>query len=118
MVNGADLQDVSNLHRMRFRLIVPVMVLLLAGCSTAIPDDATGEEVFVAVCARCHGTAANGDGIGPALNAGSEAADKDDEALLLTITRGRGRMPTFESRLTDDQISRVLDYLRELQAGE
>jgi hypothetical protein len=35
----------------------------------------------------------------------------------MTITEGRGRMPSFESSLDDAQVERLITYLREVQAG-
>ncbi len=57
-------------------------------------------------------------GIGPAIGPGSNAAAQDDDFLVLTITRGRGRMPSFDSTLSDDQIARVVDYLRTAQGSD
>ncbi len=94
-------------------------LLLLAGaCIEPLPADATGAEIFAATCARCHGVDARGGSIGPDLGPESEAATKDDAALVLTVTRGRGRMPAFGSELSADQIDRVVAYLRSIQAGE
>ena len=66
------------------------------------------------ICATCHGTDLEG-GVGPALSAGSNAAEQDDEFLRLTITEGLGRMPSFKSTLSGDQIERVIEYVRERQ---
>ena len=91
------------------------MSLVLAGCTSPPPPNATGEEVYVELCASCHGADLRG-GLGPALGASSNSANQDDEFLHLTIVRGRGRMPAFGSVLTDDHVQRLIGYLREVQA--
>ena len=55
--------------------------------------------------------------MGPPLGPGSEVADKPDSYLVLTITRGEGRMPSLERTLTAEQVDRVVAYIREKEAG-
>lgn len=76
-------------------------------------EDASGEEIYDQLCARCHGGDLSG-GVGPAIDAGSNAADEDDEYFEFTITNGRGRMPSFSS-LDDQQLDRLVGYIREHQ---
>lgn len=84
---------------------------LLAGACVSIDESSTGQEIYDQICSRCHGSQLGG-GVGPALGSGSEAADKDDQYWTQTISRGRGRMPSFRSNLTEDQIQRVIDFAR------
>lgn len=98
------------------RPYIPVFVaaaLLLVSCSGP-PADATGREIYLEVCARCHGPDLEG-GVGPALGPGSNASNQDDEYLHSTIRDGRGRMPSFRQTLDSDQIDRVVEYLRSVQ---
>jgi mono/diheme cytochrome c family protein len=88
--------------------------LLLVGCSGRPPADAPGREIYDQACATCHGSELEG-GIGPALGPSSNAAEQEDSFLQLTITRGRGRMPSFQNTLSPGQIERVIAYLREQQ---
>lgn len=90
------------------------MAALLLGACVDIDDASTGRQIYEQACANCHGDDLGG-GIGPALGAGTEVADRDDEYYIVTITRGRGRMPAFGSTLSDDQIERVIEFLREQQ---
>jgi mono/diheme cytochrome c family protein len=98
----------------RFIAVVLALGASLAGCTPTPAPDATGEEIYLQLCARCHGEDLSG-GIGPALGPGSNSADQDDEFLDLTITRGRGRMPAFGSNLSADQLERLIGFLRERQ---
>lgn len=92
------------------------LALVLAGCVEGVDENAGGEEIYAAMCARCHGSDLEG-GVGNALGSGSALADKPDAYLIASITDGRGRMPAFRSSLTAEQIDRVAAYLREQQAG-
>lgn len=97
-------------------LPILVAVALTASACGGPAEDATGEDIYLQVCARCHG-ADLGGGVGPALGAESGAADRSDEFLVDTVTHGRGRMPSFSQTLTDGQIERVVAYLRAVQGG-
>ncbi len=101
---------------MRRPVVLLVSVLALAACTGRPAPDATGQEIFEQLCARCHGSGLQGD-VGPALGAGSEIADEPDDFLHMTIERGRGRMPSFRRTLTEEQIDRVIAYIREVQGG-
>jgi mono/diheme cytochrome c family protein len=78
--------------------------------------EATGEEIYLQLCSNCHGNNLEGV-LGPALGSGSNSAARPDEYLRVTITEGRGRMPSFSSVLTDDQVDLLIEYLRGEQQG-
>jgi mono/diheme cytochrome c family protein len=101
---------------MRRVAIVALLGVLVSSCVGRPDADASGEEIYLQLCSNCHGDQLEG-GIGPPLGAGSNAAEQPDQFLHVTITQGRGRMPSFSSSLTDDQVGRLIDYLREAQAG-
>lgn len=96
------------------------LVTALTACSPGGPsDDASGEEIYAELCAGCHGADLGGGlGAAPALGPGSSAADESDEFLEFTIVAGRGRMPSFSSTLSDDQVERLIGYIREVQEDE
>ena len=98
------------------RYLIVACLLILVACADPPAPDASGEKIYQQVCANCHGSDLNG-GVGPPVGAESNSAAQDDDFLVLTITRGRGPMPSFESTLSDDQISRVVDYLRTEQTS-
>jgi len=100
------------------RLLVALsLALAFSACVQRPEADASGREIFVQVCARCHGTDLSG-GVGPALGPGSNAASQPDEFLTSAISEGRGTMPSFAQTLTPQQIDRVVVYLRQSQAGD
>lgn len=102
---------------MRRLVAVISMSLLAASCSLGgPPEDASGEEIYTQLCARCHGADLSG-GIAPALGPGSPSAEESDEFLEFSIMNGRGRMPSFSSTLDDAQLDRLVSYIREVQDG-
>jgi len=98
------------------------VALALSACGGVAPEVAEGSDqalfdgrsVWTGQCASCHG-ASGGGGRGPQLSEGRvlgrfpEAADQ--EALILN---GRGGMPSFAGRLSDEQITAVTRYTREV----
>lgn len=87
------------------------------GSSTpATPTDpvlAAGQQTYNTDCASCHGRSGNG-GIGPKL-AGVVAnryPNIDDQKAV--IEDGRGSMPAWKGRLSDDEITAVARYEREV----
>ena len=101
---------------MRSWIAIGVISLSLAACVGRPASDASGEEIYLQLCSNCHGASAAG-GIGPSLRSGSDAEQQPDEFLRVTITQGRGRMPSFASVLDDQQIDRLIGHIREVQAG-
>lgn len=98
----------------RLAAALTVMVAL-AGCSLGRPaEDATGAELYARLCASCHAPDLSG-GVGPPLGPDSNAASESDEFLEFTITRGRGRMPSFATTLDDAQVDRLVVFLRSEQ---
>ncbi len=96
--------------------LVPITILLaLAACQPSVETQATGAEIFDQLCARCHGPDLAG-GIGPAIGAGSRTAENPDSYIETTVTRGRGRMPSFGRVLDDAQLDLLVSYIRERQA--
>jgi mono/diheme cytochrome c family protein len=72
-----------------------------------------GNELYAAFCEECHGQ----DGRSQILN----AADLSDQRfiaqlspgdLYLSVTRGRGSMPAWQARLSQDERWMAVDYLR------
>lgn len=76
----------------------------------------TGADLYKTNCASCHGSSAEG-GVGPALAAGSEAAEETDSRIIARIRDGKNAMPPFAGSLTDEQIELILEYLRESENG-
>lgn len=107
---------------------------LLVACGTvqatptpsATPDPVMqGREVFLRVCAECHGQ--NGEGYAnelsaPALDASEHAWHHPDQQIHDWITNGKlglGReMPALGDQLTEEEIEAVIAYLHTLWTPE
>lgn len=79
-----------------------------------------GADVYKAKCLMCHG--ADGSGTTPAGKALKAASFKDpaivsasDTDLIAAVTKGKGKMPANQGKLTDAQIKAVIAYVRTLQ---
>lgn len=79
-----------------------------------------GADLYKSKCVMCHG--ADGSGATPAGKALKAASFKDavlvkaaDPELIAVATKGKGKMPAYEGKLTDAQIKAVIAYVRTLQ---
>jgi mono/diheme cytochrome c family protein len=85
----------------------------LSGDQASDPELVTGRAVYEAECARCHG-GSGGGGAGPKLSDGRAAERFPDPADQEAVVRnGRGTMPSWEGKLSDEEISAVVRYTRE-----
>lgn len=98
------------------RLIAILALAAAALCASA--EDAA--SVYKTKCVMCHGAA--GDANTPAGKAlkvpsfGSDDAVKATDAALLEIARnGKGKMPAWHDKLSDDQIRGLVAYIRTIQ---
>ena len=101
-------------------------MLVFAACATggspAPPSGADqalfdGQAVYERQCASCH--RANGSGgRGPRLNRDRAVANYATVEDLVGFLRvGRGAMPAFDGRLTDEELTAVARYAREVLAN-
>lgn len=84
---------------------------------------ARGEEMFLRVCAPCHGPAADGNGyivqsgayplVYPLISGNS--LTYSDGYIYAMIRVGRGGMPAYGHQVTDQDRWKIVLYLRELQ---
>lgn len=114
------------------RRIAPVLLVVLlaaAACGSTAPPEVPaaadgsvdqvlvlGREVWGDQCSRCHGSDGGGRS-GPRLN-GGRVVERFPEIAdhVQIIVEGRGGMPSFEERLSADQIDAVVAYSREVLA--
>jgi cytochrome c6 len=101
-------------------------VKLAAICSLAasvgLPARAqnSGADIFKAKCQMCHGP--DGTANTPAGRAIKAASFKTasiintpDADLIAIVKNGKGKMPAFAGKLTDDQMKAAVAYIRTLQ---
>jgi cytochrome c550 len=99
---------------MKRLVLSAAVVIAAAGCLGRPADSASGEDIYLQLCSNCHGAELEG-GLGPALGFGSNVMGQPDEFLRVSILEGRGRMPSFESSLSDEQVDLLIGYIREGQ---
>jgi len=81
--------------------------------------EGTGAGVFQKQCIGCHGAdgraqTETGKKVGAA-DLTSDAVQRETDSNLSKIVQdGKGKMPAFEGRLSDDEIRAVIAYVREL----
>ncbi len=91
-----------------------VAMLLLSG-----PAQGAGEKVYKAKCASCHGP--DGAGATPAGKAtkardfcSEEVKKETDEEWTAIIVKGKNKMPSYEKKITDEEIKGLVAYIRGL----
>ena len=107
-------------------LRLSVVILLLFLASTIAPSLAQGQNaptdgagLFKAKCAICHGPDGAGKTpMGEKLNVrdlhSADVQKQADAALSQMIAQGKGKMPAFNQKLSDDQIKLLVAHIREL----
>ena len=79
-----------------------------------------GSDVFKAKCAMCHGASGAGDtAMGKNLKlrdlGSAEVQGQSDADLSKIITDGKGKMPKYDGKLTKEQITDVVKFIRTLK---
>lgn len=104
--------------------VIAIGGLLLLGSWAGAPgargDAAAGKDAYQKKCAMCHGADGKGDtpsGKSMKLrDLGSDDVQKQTDAQLIDITaNGKGKMPAYKSKLTDEQIKDVVAFIRTLK---
>jgi len=99
-------------------LFVFAILLTLAFCAfSATAQDAP--SLYKTKCAMCHGADGKGDTpVGKSTGVRSFASpevQKESQAELVQITsKGKGKMPAYENKLTEAQIKEVVAYVQQL----
>jgi cytochrome c5 len=95
--------------------ILALVMLPVVGCggttTTSAEVNVLGAEVFTSFCSTCHGLRGIG-GSGPDLGA---ITNKDRARVESQTKNGAGPMPGFKDKLTEAQLSAVVDYVMQLK---
>jgi cytochrome c oxidase subunit II len=95
-------------------LVVVTFAAVTSACGGSDSSDAarpaTGEGIYRAYCARCHGK--NGQGfVGPSLiGIADKYTNIDDQIAVVAI--GKNLMPAWRGQLTPEEIRKVVEYTR------
>ena len=132
------------MHFWRCTITVSFAVLMLTACDSSVEKSgmpvpeapvrkvdaqqiALGKKVFLANCAVCHGSKAEGDANwrqrdadgyypAPPLNGSGHAWHHSLEVLKATITngspKGKGKMPAWQGKLSEQEIEAIIAWFQ------
>jgi mono/diheme cytochrome c family protein len=103
------------------RVLTHAVVLagLIAICEMPSLAQSAGETLFKTKCAACHGPDGKGEvPMGKKLGArnlsSTEVQGQSDAQLTEVVTKGKGKMPAYDGKLTKEQIGELVAYIRAL----
>jgi mono/diheme cytochrome c family protein len=97
-------------------LSVLLTIVLSAG---AFAQNAPAKDLFASKCAMCHGP----DGSAQTTMGknfkirdfhSADVQKQTDADLKTVITKGKGKMPAFDGKLTGEQIDQLVGHIREI----
>lgn len=97
------------------------IIILGVLAATALPGAAQGSGValYKSKCQVCHGADGKGSSTGRAIGVKAfsdpDVAKQSDSELIGVIRKGKGKMPAYEGKLTDDEIKSLIKYIRSLK---
>src|SRR5512143_3012194 len=99
------------------RIVLLLAVVLGLMIPTAVFAQSGGADTFKAKCAMCHGPDGKKEnpGMGTKSLAGPDVQKMSEADLVAAITNGKGKMPAYKGKLTDDQIKAVAAYIKTLK---
>jgi len=98
---------------LRMALITLLACGVIAVCSSpAAAQDAAA--TYKAKCAMCHGADGKGGKMGTRDFASAEVKAETDAQLTDIITKGKGKMPSYDGKLKAEDIKGLVAYIRGL----
>jgi|SRR5580765_3501977 cytochrome c6 len=105
---------------MRKKLLSALVVLgfmMAVRPALALADDA--EALYKSKCQVCHGADGKGTPAGQKLGVkdfhSPEVQKLTDAEFVEATKQGKGKMPAYDKKLTDDQIKELVKYIRSLK---
>ena len=115
-----DFRNITGRLLIAFLIAIPVLSLSSRGRSRTVSGTSqTGENIFRAKCAVCHGV----DGSGQTENGkklkvpdlrSEKVQSLTDDELLETFMEGKGNMPPIGKKYRADQLKQVVIHVRSL----
>ena len=91
--------------------------MMAARPALALADDA--EALYKSKCQVCHGADGKGSAAGQKLGVkdfhSPEVQKQSDAELFEATKQGKGKMPAYDKKLTDDQIKQLVKFIRTLK---
>lgn len=92
-----------------------LMVFFVASVNA---DGMPGQETYNKKCKSCHGQTGEGNPVmgkvlkvDPALLSLKDLKESDEE-LVATIQNGKNKMPAYKGKISDDEITNIVQYIR------
>lgn len=116
---------------MKHIFLIFILLTLTASTSLLAASSLTGQpgpltpagsaELYAKQCASCHGKDGRAKTIKGKLKHARDLTDSEwqakvsDERIFNSITNGKGKMPTFAKKLSQEQIESLVTYVRALK---
>ena len=97
-----------------------IVVLALALVFSVYSFADAGADTFKGKCAACHGATGAGDTtMGKNLKlrdlGSADVQKQSDDEITTIITKGKGKMPAYDGKLTKEQIGDIVKFIRSLK---
>jgi cytochrome c6 len=97
------------LERSSLMIIATLFFMLTAAFMQTPPS---GEKLYLANCKQCHGA----DGARGFFGAKDlQKSRLEDTSIIRQINTGKGFMPSFRNKLTPDEITEIVSYVKQLR---
>lgn len=99
--------------------VTVALVVMMALSAVGVAQNSSAKDLFASKCAVCHGPDGSAKtSIGKSMKIrdfhSPDVQKQSDADLKAMITKGKGKMPAFENKLTAQQIDDLAAYVREL----
>ncbi len=103
---------------MKKTIALSVLLMMALGAG-AVAQNAPAKDLFASKCAMCHGPDGSAQTtMGKNLKIrdfhSADVQKQTDADLKTVITKGKGKMPAFDGKLTGQQIDQLVGYIREI----
>jgi len=105
-------------------IVIPALGFLMAvsGWGARAQGGEAVEQLWKSKCASCHGVDGTGTTMGKKLKVrdvhSPELQKMSSAELIATATKGKGKMPAYETKLTKEQIEQLVAHMRHLAKGK
>ena len=103
-----------------YRNLLAVVLMIAVACMMSTPAFGQAADLYKTKCASCHGADGKADTpIGKKMAVKSftdpDVAKNTDQSWFEITKKGKGKMPGYDGKLTDDQINELVKYIRTLK---
>jgi mono/diheme cytochrome c family protein len=116
-----NFKEVRSMRQSVIRMLLTSLVVLglLVLCVGSSRAQSAGETLFKTKCAACHGPDGKGEvPMGKKLGAhdlnSAEVQKQSDAQLTEVVTKGKNKMPAYDGKLSKEQITELVAYVRGL----